>query len=62
MIVVPCKECEGRHNLCHSTCEKYLEYKRLNDLEKKRDYDSRMIDAAISTSNHHRAVTRRIKR
>lgn len=25
-LTSPCKDCEERHELCHSTCEKYKQY------------------------------------
>ena len=31
MLKAPCKDCPERHYLCHSECEKYLEYKKQND-------------------------------
>lgn len=30
-IKVPCKNCSDRHMSCHSTCEKYLKFKKQND-------------------------------
>lgn len=27
-IVTPCKDCTDRHMACHSTCEKYKEWKQ----------------------------------
>lgn len=30
-IKVPCKNCSDRHTMCHSTCEKYLKFKKQND-------------------------------
>ena len=30
-IKVPCKNCSDRHMTCHSTCEKYLKFKKQND-------------------------------
>lgn len=31
MLNAPCKDCPDRHYLCHSTCEKYLEFRRQKD-------------------------------
>ena len=31
----PCYKCVERHELCHSTCEKYKKYKTSNLLSKK---------------------------
>ena len=30
-MIAPCKNCKERHFLCHSKCQKYLAYKKLND-------------------------------
>lgn len=30
-MIAPCKDCKERHFLCHSKCQKYLAYKKLND-------------------------------
>lgn len=27
MNKVPCKDCVDRHTLCHSSCQRYIEYK-----------------------------------
>lgn len=27
----PCKDCKEQKMLCHSTCERYLDFKRKND-------------------------------
>lgn len=29
----PCKDCEDRHEGCHSSCEDYLTWKAANDIE-----------------------------
>jgi hypothetical protein len=31
LLKAPCKDCPNRHYLCHSECEKYIEYKKQND-------------------------------
>lgn len=33
----PCKGCEDRSMSCHSTCEKYLDFKKLNDEIRKNE-------------------------
>ena len=36
----PCKNCKERHDLCHSDCPLYLEFKRdLEDQRKKREFE-----------------------
>ena len=36
----PCKDCPDRHTLCHSTCEKYIEYNKYREevRAKKREF------------------------
>ena len=34
----PCKDCEDRHTTCHSTCEKYAEYKKNIEIAKGTTY------------------------
>ena len=31
MSINPCKDCSDRHSLCHSTCEKYITWKKEHD-------------------------------
>ena len=31
----PCKGCDRRHQLCHSSCEDYLAFKEKNDIRLK---------------------------
>lgn len=33
MKTSPCKDCEEREVGCHSTCEKYIEYKEIHEKE-----------------------------
>lgn len=48
VIPIPCKpECTERNSFCHSTCEKYAEFVRLNNerqAKKQRDFE---LDDAI---------------
>lgn len=46
----PCKDCKNREIGCHSTCEKYIKYSKLNakDYEERRreqDYKSFVYDS-----------------
>lgn len=34
-LIAPCKDCEERQIGCHSTCEKYLQYRALKDKQNK---------------------------
>ena len=33
MISAPCLNCEDRHQTCHSSCNKYLEFKKQKEIE-----------------------------
>lgn len=33
-MLAPCKDCQDRHPNCHSTCEKYAEFKAENERRK----------------------------
>jgi hypothetical protein len=47
-MIGPCKDCEKRKSLCHSTCEEYKEWKKYleqckrNKKHSDRDYDEIM--------------------
>lgn len=59
MCVAPCKGCKDRHNLCHSHCSGYLNYKKQLADEKARIRSRKVIDHALSELDHHRATTRK---
>ena len=59
MYTAPCKDCGGRHSLCHAHCKKYLEYKRKYEAEKKLHREEMTIRGVISTLNHDAAFTRK---
>ena len=44
----PCKHCEERHTFCHTTCEKYEQWRKLNTLSKEEKAKRRGIDEAIT--------------
>lgn len=50
----PCKDCPDRHYLCHSTCEKYREFRKHRDfiLEQKRK-EQQLIDDLWASSRHN---------
>lgn len=33
MSIAPCRDCGQRHLKCHSTCEKYLEFRKELDMQ-----------------------------
>ena len=35
MISAPCLNCEDRHQACHSSCNKYLEFKKQKEIERE---------------------------
>ena len=35
MISAPCLNCEDRHQTCHSSCNKYLEFKKQKEIERE---------------------------
>ena len=35
MILAPCLNCEDRHEMCHSSCNKYLEFKKQKEIERE---------------------------
>lgn len=59
MILPPCKGCGHRHNLCHSHCEEYLEYKEKHGAEKRLHQEEKTITGVIGTLNHQAAFTRK---
>lgn len=38
---VPCRFCQERNEICHSTCPRYLEYKSINDAERDKRFEQR---------------------
>lgn len=39
--IVPCRYCHDRDETCHSTCERYKEYKSINDAERDKRFEQR---------------------
>lgn len=51
-IPVPCKDCPDRHYKCHSECEKYAEYDRINKEireEKKKLAEQKEFDKSVAS-------------
>ena len=44
---VPCKDCSSRNMTCHSTCERYLEWKSVSDKNREEVFKKRMADIDI---------------
>jgi hypothetical protein len=40
----PCKDCVDRHQLCHSTCEKYLAFKKEAEELKQKIIEARRLE------------------
>lgn len=51
-IQSPCKGCPDRHLLCHSTCEKFLEYRKKYLKEKERIFKEDALDKSIRDLNY----------
>ncbi len=51
-ISSPCKDCPDRHLLCHSTCEKFLKYRKKYLEEKERIFKEDALDKSIRDLNY----------
>ena len=58
MAYCPCYKCTKRVLGCHSTCDDYLEFKKINDANKKRRYEHEGLDIVIETGKYRRSTTR----
>lgn len=47
MVYCSCKDCIERHVGCHSTCEKYLEFLKKNEEEKKLIQEMKLQDSIL---------------
>ena len=54
MVNPPCKNCQERKMLCHSSCEKYLEYKKKNDALKEKIYEAKRVENLAREAEHNR--------
>lgn len=47
MIQAPCKDCQERHMNCHSSCQKYIDFRKQRDLandSRRKDVELRAFD------------------
>lgn len=49
-IKPPCKDCSDRHLKCHSTCERYLDYRKCLEAEQSKIFNSRIVEAKLKNS------------
>lgn len=61
MVVVPCMNCSDRHINCHSTCEKYNDYKEDKEVENKAIRKSKVDEGLVSGFFKDRADKNRKK-
>ena len=55
----PCKGCAERHDLCHSDCEKSLDFKEKNEAEKTALLEERLINYTLAGLRRHRVNSRK---
>lgn len=48
MASAPCKDCQDRFSGCHSSCEKYLEFKKKDQEEKEAIREEKSRRYAVS--------------
>lgn len=58
MIKAPCRDCETRAAGCHSTCERYKEYKSKVDTAREKKQQADGLKSAIIGCSIKRAHTR----
>lgn len=53
-VQAPCKDCPDRHIACHSSCEKFLDFKKQVEEAKHRGYIEHQLDRMryISVKEH----------
>jgi hypothetical protein len=55
LLKPPCKDCPTRHYLCHSTCEKYLEFRRCREEFLERKHKQNQLENDLwAVSRHHK--------
>lgn len=60
MSINPCKGCEERHYLCHSTCEKYITWrKEYDELQAKIKAERDLYYSLWKASRHNPNKDRR---
>ena len=61
-MIPPCKDCPDRQIGCHSTCEKYIEFKKENDkLRKERFIQNQITQYAIEANDRRYNRIRKCK-
>ncbi len=59
-IKAPCKDCEDRKLRCHSTCERYLDFKAKNEKRLEEKHKQSIMDSyALNKSARFREMRRR---
>lgn len=61
-MLSPCKGCEERHDLCHSECEKYLEFRRKKDEENAMWQERCQIGYTLHRLHQHGIHSRKQRR
>ena len=59
-MVVPCKGCTDRRDLCHSKCERYKQYREEIDEARKKRQESIYTDATIRKLRYNRLKKMRV--
>jgi len=57
----PCKDCQSRHILCHSECEKYIEFRTARDAFLEARNEHNMREEAYNRSHGNNANKHRIR-
>ena len=51
-IQAPCKDCQDRHVNCHSTCERYKEYRSKHEAEATKVFNENATAGKITQLNY----------
>lgn len=51
-IPAPCKDCTERHEACHDTCPRFLEYRKKHLALKEQIYKENVINHQINELNY----------
>ena len=56
MPIAPCKDCPNRELHCHSTCQKYLDFKVEMEIARKaeKEYKERLYDPSLANRKRNR--------
>lgn len=54
----PCKGCIERYECCHSTCEKYLKWKKSEDERKEKLTQEKNLSTSLNDLHKHSRMTR----